>query len=215
MRRAPCAACAAGPGRSPGSAWMADQLGCHRDSVVSAPSIPPTSFQCPLNAVSDISARKSTALVADNVRRRAGGNWASTARLPEAGFLSYCKPRGRVAACRDAGRQHRRTDEVREPDVSGVGWDVLLVLAVICIGGFFAAAEMALVSLRGVRAAHWPGGKRGARAWRSSPRTRTDSVLSADRRHAGHAAVGRLRRGIDRLGNEFAKLMPRDVASRW
>ena len=29
-----------------------------------------------------------------------------------------------------------------------VGWDILLVLAVILIGGFFAAAEMALVSLR-------------------------------------------------------------------
>jgi putative hemolysin len=32
--------------------------------------------------------------------------------------------------------------------VNGVGWDILLVLAVILIGGFFAAAEMALVSLR-------------------------------------------------------------------
>jgi putative hemolysin len=32
--------------------------------------------------------------------------------------------------------------------VNGVGWDILLVLAVILIGGFFAGAEMALVSLR-------------------------------------------------------------------
>jgi putative hemolysin len=32
--------------------------------------------------------------------------------------------------------------------VNGVGWDILLVLAVVLIGGFFAAAEMALVSLR-------------------------------------------------------------------
>ncbi len=32
--------------------------------------------------------------------------------------------------------------------MNGVGWDILLVLAVVLIGGFFAAAEMALVSLR-------------------------------------------------------------------
>jgi CBS domain containing-hemolysin-like protein len=32
--------------------------------------------------------------------------------------------------------------------VNGVGWDILLVLAVVLIGGFFAAAEMSLVSLR-------------------------------------------------------------------
>jgi putative hemolysin len=51
--------------------------------------------------------------------------------------------------------------------VSGVGWDVLLVLAVICIGGFFAAAEMALVSLReGQVRALGRRGKRGQRAAR-------------------------------------------------
>jgi CBS domain containing-hemolysin-like protein len=32
--------------------------------------------------------------------------------------------------------------------VNAVGWDILIVLAIILIGGFFAAAEMALVSLR-------------------------------------------------------------------
>jgi putative hemolysin len=49
--------------------------------------------------------------------------------------------------------------------VSGVGWDILLVLAVIVIGGFFAAAEMALVSLReGQVRALARRGKRGQRA---------------------------------------------------
>ena len=33
-------------------------------------------------------------------------------------------------------------------DVNGVGWDILFVLAIIAIGGFFAAAEMAFISLR-------------------------------------------------------------------
>ena len=49
--------------------------------------------------------------------------------------------------------------------MSGVGWDILLVLAVIFIGGFFAAAEMALVSLReGQVRALARRGKRGQRA---------------------------------------------------
>jgi putative hemolysin len=38
--------------------------------------------------------------------------------------------------------------EIRDYDVNGVGWDALVVLAIIGVGGFFAAAEMALVSLR-------------------------------------------------------------------
>ncbi len=38
--------------------------------------------------------------------------------------------------------------EVRDSEVNAVGWDILIVLAIILIGGFFAAAEMALVSLR-------------------------------------------------------------------
>ena len=48
--------------------------------------------------------------------------------------------------------------------MNGVGWDILLVLAVILIGGFFAAAEMALVSLReGQVRALGRRGKRGQR----------------------------------------------------
>jgi len=51
--------------------------------------------------------------------------------------------------------------------VNGVGWDVLVVLAFILVGGFFAAAEMALVSLReGQLRALAKRGKRGQRAAR-------------------------------------------------
>jgi putative hemolysin len=51
--------------------------------------------------------------------------------------------------------------------VSSVGWDVVVVLAFILIGGFFAAAEMALVSLReGQIRALAKRGKRGQRAAR-------------------------------------------------
>jgi putative hemolysin len=48
-----------------------------------------------------------------------------------------------------------------------IGWDILLVLAVILIGGFFAAAEMALVSLReGQIRSLGRHGRRGQRAAR-------------------------------------------------
>jgi putative hemolysin len=48
-----------------------------------------------------------------------------------------------------------------------IGWDILLVLAVIFIGGFFAAAEMALVSLReGQIRSIGRRGKRGQRTAR-------------------------------------------------
>ncbi len=51
--------------------------------------------------------------------------------------------------------------------MNSVGWDVLLVLAVVCIGGFFAAAEMALVSLReGQVRSLARRGRRGQRAAR-------------------------------------------------
>ena len=51
--------------------------------------------------------------------------------------------------------------------MNGVGWDILVVLAFILIGGFFAAAEMALVSLReGQVRALAKRGKRGQRAAR-------------------------------------------------
>jgi len=57
------------------------------------------------------------------------------------------------------------TAEVRDPDVNGVVLDILIVLVIVLIGGFFAAAEMALVSLReGQVRAMAKRGRRGQRA---------------------------------------------------
>jgi putative hemolysin len=51
--------------------------------------------------------------------------------------------------------------------VNAVGWDILIVLVIVLIGGFFAAAEMALVSLRdGQVRSLAKRGKRGQRAAR-------------------------------------------------
>jgi putative hemolysin len=51
--------------------------------------------------------------------------------------------------------------------VNAVGWDVIIVLVIVLIGGFFAAAEMALVSLRdGQVRALSKRGRRGQRAAR-------------------------------------------------
>ncbi len=51
--------------------------------------------------------------------------------------------------------------------MNAVGWDVLIVLVIVLIGGFFAAAEMALVSLRdGQVRSLAKRGKRGQRAAR-------------------------------------------------
>jgi len=51
--------------------------------------------------------------------------------------------------------------------VNDIGWDILIVLAIVMIGGFFAAAEMALVSLReGQVRALARHGRRGQRAAR-------------------------------------------------
>ncbi len=51
--------------------------------------------------------------------------------------------------------------------MNGVGWDIVIVLVIILIGGFFAGAEMALVSLReGQVRALARRGKRGKRAAR-------------------------------------------------
>ena len=48
-----------------------------------------------------------------------------------------------------------------------VGWDIVLVLLIVLVGGFFAAAEMALVSLReGQIHTLMNRGKRGQRAAR-------------------------------------------------
>src|SRR5690348_18250144 len=65
-----------------------------------------------------------------------------------------------------AGR--RRSGELRRSgarEVNEVGWDVVVVLVIILIGGFFSGAEMALVSLREgqVRSLEQQG-KRGQRA---------------------------------------------------
>src|SRR5215475_13187493 len=70
-----------------------------------------------------------------------------------------------------AGIRQAATRDGRPPrsgiTVNSVGWDVVVVLAFILIGGFFAAAEMALVSLReGQIRALTKRGKRGQRAAR-------------------------------------------------
>src|ERR1017187_4171948 len=63
-----------------------------------------------------------------------------------------------MAVCRDQGC-----------DVNSVGWDVLVVLAFILIGGVFAAAEIALVLLReGPARGVGKGGKRGKRGQRAA-----------------------------------------------
>ena len=65
------------------------------------------------------------------------------------------------------GRRDWLTAKIRDYDVSGVGWDAVIVLAIIAVGGFFAAAEMALVSLReGQIRALSKRGKRGQRVSR-------------------------------------------------
>ena len=57
--------------------------------------------------------------------------------------------------------------EARDYEVNDVGWDILVVLVIVLIGGFFAAAEMALVSLRdGQVRALARRGRRGQRAAR-------------------------------------------------
>jgi putative hemolysin len=57
--------------------------------------------------------------------------------------------------------------EVRDRAVNQVGWDVIVVLVIILVGGFFSGAEMALVSLReGQVRSLTQRGKRGQRAAR-------------------------------------------------
>ena len=99
--------------------------------------------------------------------------------------------------------------------MNGVGWDILLVLAVILIGGFFAAAEMALVSLREgqIRAV----GRRGKRG------QRTAKLAQDPNRFLSSVQIGvtlaTLLSGAfgaallsDRLGDKLSKYMPRDAA---
>ncbi len=98
--------------------------------------------------------------------------------------------------------------------MNGVGWDILLVLAVILIGGFFAGAEMALVSLReGQVRSLSRRGRRGQRAARlaQDPNRFLSSVQIG-------VTVATLLSGAfgaallsNRLGNELSKYMPRAV----
>jgi putative hemolysin len=107
-------------------------------------------------------------------------------------------------------------DEVRDPDVN-VGWDILLVLAVILIGGFFAAAEMALVSLReGQVRAIGRQGKRGQRTARlaQDPNRFLSSVqigVTLATLMSGAFGAALL---ADKLANKLAHLgLPGDVAT--
>jgi putative hemolysin len=60
-----------------------------------------------------------------------------------------------------------RTAKVRDQAVNQVGWDVVVVLVIVLVGGFFSGAEMALVSLReGQVRSLAQRGKRGQRAAR-------------------------------------------------
>jgi putative hemolysin len=100
--------------------------------------------------------------------------------------------------------------------VNGVGWGILLVLAVILIGGFFAGAEMALVSLReGQVRALAKRGKRGQRAARLAQDP--NRFLAAVQIGVTVATLLSGAFGADllagRLKVQLAKLMPPDVAT--
>jgi len=100
--------------------------------------------------------------------------------------------------------------------VNGVGWDILLVLAVILIGGFFAAAEMALVSLReGQVRALGRRGKRGERTARlaQDPNRFLASVqIGVTVATLLSGAFGAALLSV-RLADQLRKIMPRDVAT--
>jgi putative hemolysin len=102
--------------------------------------------------------------------------------------------------------------------VNGVGWDILLVLAVILIGGFFAAAEMALVSLREgqVRALgrHGKRGQRTAKLAQDPNRFLSSVQIGVTLATLLSGAFGAALLS-DRLANKLTKLklMPRDVAN--
>jgi putative hemolysin len=100
--------------------------------------------------------------------------------------------------------------------VNGVGWGILLVLAVILIGGFFAAAEMALVSLReGQVRALSRRGKSGARAAKLSQDP--NRFLSAVQIGVTLATLLSGAFGADLLAGHLrgplSNLMPKGVAS--
>ena len=99
--------------------------------------------------------------------------------------------------------------------MNGVGWDILLVLAVILIGGFFAGAEMGLVSLReGQVRSISRRGKRGQRTAKlaQDPNRFLSSVqigVTLATLLSGAFGAALL---TDRLGGVLARWMPRDVA---
>jgi putative hemolysin len=100
--------------------------------------------------------------------------------------------------------------------VNGVGWGILLVLVVILIGGFFAGAEMALVSLReGQVRALAKRGKRGQRAARLAQDP--NRFLAAVQIGVTVATLLSGAFGADLLAGhlkiQLAKLMPPDVAT--
>ena len=99
--------------------------------------------------------------------------------------------------------------------MNGVGWDILLVLAVILIGGFFAAAEMALVSLREgqVRSLSRRGrrGQRTARLAQDPNRFLSSVQIGVTLATLLSGAFGAALLS-NRLGNELSTVMPRAVA---
>jgi putative hemolysin len=107
-------------------------------------------------------------------------------------------------------------DEVGDPDVSSVGWDILLVLAVVLIGGFFAGAEMALVSLReGQVRSLGRQGRRGQRAAKlaQDPNRFLSSVqigVTLATLLSGAFGAALL---ADHLSGAFAHVMPHGVAT--
>ncbi len=100
--------------------------------------------------------------------------------------------------------------------MNGVGWDILLVLAVMLIGGFFAGAEMALVSLReGQVRSLGRRGKRGQRAARlaQDPNRFLSSVqigVTLATLMSGAFGAALL---ANKLSGELRHLMPRGVAT--
>ena len=100
--------------------------------------------------------------------------------------------------------------------MNGVGWDILLVLVVILIGGFFAGAEMALVSLReGQVRALAKRGKNGQRAAKLAQDP--NRFLSAVQIGVTLATLLSGAFGADllagRLKDSLRSLMPPDVAA--
>ncbi len=98
--------------------------------------------------------------------------------------------------------------------MNGVGWDILLVLAVILIGGFFAGAEMALVSLREgqVRSLNRRGrrGQRTARLAQDPNRFLSSVQIGVTVATLLSGAFGAALLS-DRLGNVLSNYMPRAV----